>query len=247
MEEQKKPVQKEPAQTADPRPAESKPAEQKPVESRPAEPRPVGQKPAASKPAGQKPAGQKPVEARTVSDVLQTAQIALDSYDDIFSDFDPSPYETRLLSDDFLNELRRRHAEKRKGEFVVNFSLPGRLRSEKTEALVRKRIKDYFRGRLRDVDKAVRDRLRNGMLRLLAGALVSLSLIVFPQLDVVPALTLISVLIWYVLWSGFENIFEASGTLKRKHIFYEKFMRAGYTFMDQEEVIRSIGISSSYR
>lgn len=237
MEEQKKPAQKEPAQKAEPRPAGPKPAEFKPAE----------QKPAGSKPAGQKPAGQKPVESRTVSDVLQTAQIALDSYDDIFSDFDPSPYETRLLSDDFLSELRRRHAEKRKGEFVVNFSLPGRLRSEKTEALVRKRIKDYFRGRLREVNKDVRDRLRNGLLRLLGGAFLSLSLMVFPQLDAVPALTLISVLIWYVLWSGFENIFEASGTLKRKHTFYEKFMRAGYTFMDQEEVIRSIYVSSSYR
>ncbi len=193
------------------------------------------------------PAGQKPAEARTVSDVLQTTQIALDTYDDIFSDFDPSPYETRILSDDFLNELRRRHAEKRKGEFVVNFTLPRSLRSEKTEALVRKRIKDYFKGRLREVGKDRKDKLRKGALRLLVGVVISLSLIAFPQLDVVPVLTIFSVLIWYVLWSGFEEIFEVSSRLKRKQLFYEKFLRAEYNFMDQEEIVRSITTSSSYR
>jgi hypothetical protein len=193
------------------------------------------------------PAGQKPAEPRTVSDVLQTAQIALDSYDDIFSDFDPSPYERRILSDDFLRELRRRHAEKRKGEFVVNFTLPGSLRSEKTEALVRKRIKDYFKARLRETGKEGKDKLRKGVLRLLVGVAISLSLIVFPQLDSAPLLTIFSVLIWYVLWSGFEEIFEVSSRLKRKQAFYDKFLRAEYNFMDQEAIVRSITTSSSYR
>jgi hypothetical protein len=192
------------------------------------------------------PAGQKPAE-RTVSDVLQTTQIALDTYDDIFSDFDPSPYETRILSDDFLNELRRRHAEKRKGEFVVNFTLPGSLRSEKTEALVRKRIKDYFKGRLREVAKDRKDKLREGVLRLFVGLVFSLMLVVFPQLDIVPLLTILSVLIWYVLWSGFEELFDVSRRLKRKQSFYEKFLRATYNFMDQEAIVRSITTSSSYR
>ncbi len=200
-----------------------------------------------AKKSGPGPAVQKPADARTVSDVLQTAQIALDGYDDIFSDFDPSPYERRLLSDDFLRELRRRHAEKRKGEFVVNFTLPGSLRSEKTEALVRKRIKDYFKARLRETAKERKDKLKEGVLRLVVGVMLSILLIVFPQLDVVPLLTILSVLIWYVLWSGFEELFDVSRRLKRKEAFYDKFLRAEYNFMDQEEVVRSINIGSSYR
>jgi hypothetical protein len=183
---------------------------------------------------------QKPAEARSVTDILQTTQIALDTYDDIFSDFDPSPYGKRLLSDDFLNELRRRHAEKRKGEFVVNFTLPGSLRSEKTEALVRKRIKDYFKGRLREVAKGRKEKLREGVLRLFVGLALSILLVVFPQLDAVPLLTILSVLIWYVLWSGFEELFDVSRRLKRKETFYGKFLRAEYNFMDQEEIVRHI-------
>lgn len=199
-----------------------------------------------TEPKAAEPAVQNPVDARTVTDLLQTAQIALDSYDDIFSDFDPSPYEKRLLSDDFLNELRRRHAEKRKGEFVVNFTLPRSLRSEKTEALVRKRIKDYFKSRLREVAKDRKDKLREGLLRLFVGLIFSLMLVVFPQLDVVPLLTILSVLIWYVLWSGFEELFDVSRRLKRKEAFYEKFLRAEYNFMAQEEIVRSIKPGPGY-
>jgi len=188
---------------------------------------------------------------KTISDVFQSVQIAIDTYDDIFSDFDPSPIEKRLLSDDFLNELRRRHAERHTGEFAVNFTLPKALRSEKTEVLVKKRLKDYFKGRLRNVEKERRDKLKMGALRLLVGVVISLSLLVFPELETVPVLTVLSVLIWYVLWSGFEEIFEVSSRLKRKQAFYSKFLKAHYTFLDQEsvlqEAVRSMVISTSYR
>lgn len=208
------------------------------------------QKPASPKPetGDRKPAARNPEpEARTVSDVLQSVRIALDTYDDIFSDFDPSPYETRILSDDFLNELRRRHAENRRGDFVITFTLPHALRAEKTEALVKKRIKDFFRARLKDVDKLRREKMQKGALRLLIGAILSVLLIIFPQLDAVPVLTIISVLIWYVFWTGFEYIFEAARRLARRKAFYDKFLRAEYVFRDEEEIVRSLGSSSSYR
>ncbi len=189
----------------------------------------------------------KAAEPRSVTDVLQTAQIALDTYDDVFSDFDPSPYQTRILSDDFLRELHRRYAETPKGDFVINFTMPHPLRSEKTELLVKKRIKDYFKSRLKDVEKLRREKMQKGAVRLAIGISLSLLLLVFPQLDVIPVLTLISVLIWYVLWTGFEYIFEAARRLKRKQAFYDRFLRAEFNFMDQEEVVRSITTSSSYR
>jgi len=192
-----------------------------------------------------------PTDAKTVSDILQSVQIAIDTYDDIFSDFDPSPIQTRLLSDDFLNELHRRHAERHTGEFAVNFTLPKALRSEKTEALVKKRLKDYFKGRLRNVERERKDKLWQGILRLLVGVAISLSLIIFPELEAVPVLTILSVLIWYVLWSGFEDIFEVSSRLKKKQAFYGKLLKAHYAFLDQESVLheasRSRGISTSYR
>lgn len=173
-----------------------------------------------------------PAQEKRLSDVLQTVRIAIDTYDDIFSDFDPSPYETRTLSVDFLKELRRRYAETPRGDFVITFTLPRPLRSDRTEALVKKRIKDYFRWRLKDVEKRRVESMQKGALRLLIGIILSLLLLVFPQLDTMPVLTLMSVLIWYVLWTGFEYLFEAARRLKRKQDFHEKFLKAGYAFFD---------------
>ncbi|MEW6036173.1 MAG: hypothetical protein AB1529_06170 [Candidatus Micrarchaeota archaeon] len=176
----------------------------------------------------------------TVSDVLQKADIALDDYDDLFSDFDPSPYEKRLLSEDFISELRRRYAATGKGDFVVNFTLPRSLRSDKTESLIKKRVKEHFRNRVRDIERKTREKANNGAIRLLLGVSLSVALFLVPALETVPVLTIFSVLIWYSIWSGLENVLEASSSLNRKKAFAEKFTRADYNFYSQEDVLESM-------
>jgi hypothetical protein len=179
-------------------------------------------------------------EPRTVSDVLQSADIALDNYDDLFSDFDPSPYEKRLLSEDFIYELRRRYAARGKGEFIVNFTLPGAVRSEKTEALIRKRIKEHFKSRVREIERKAREKANNGAARLAIGIILSFALFLIPALETVPALTIFSVLIWYSTWSGLENLLQASTSYSRKRAFAEKFMKAEYNFLSQEAFLQSM-------
>ncbi|MFN7991221.1 MAG: hypothetical protein U0R44_03620 [Candidatus Micrarchaeia archaeon] len=177
---------------------------------------------------------------RTVSDVLQIVDIALDSYDDIFSDFDPSPFTTRILSEDFLRELYRRYPQAGKGQYVVNLTMPASLRQEKTEHLIRKRIKDHFRDRIRILELRTREKLHSGLIRCLFGFAISIAFFVFPSLESAPLLTILSVLIWYSLWSGFELILESSLRLSRKKGVVEKLMKADYNFMDQEEVVQTI-------
>jgi len=201
--------------------------------------------PAQTSKAEPRKPGQLRIEPKTMTNALQIAQIALDTYDDIFSDFDPSPYETRLLSDDFLNELRRRYAERGRGEFVVNFTLPKSVRSEKTEALIKKRIKDYFRAKLKTVEKDRKESVKKGILRFAAGLAISLGILFVPGLETIPLITILSVLTWFLLWTGYDHLFETSHRLRRRKAFYEKFLKAEYKFVDQEEVVRYI--SSSYR
>lgn len=176
-------------------------------------------------------------DPKTISDILQITQIAIDHYDDIFSDFDPSPYETRLLSEDFLHELSRRYSQKKKGDFIVNFTLPASERSEKTESLIRKRFKDYFKQELKNLEKIQKDKMFEGILRLLVGVILSILLIAIPELDITPILTIFSVLLWYALWSGFELIFDSSRKMRRKMIFAEKLMKAKYNFVAEEHIL----------
>ncbi|MFH1394012.1 MAG: hypothetical protein ABII71_00325 [Candidatus Micrarchaeota archaeon] len=185
----------------------------------------------------------KQAEVKTVSDALRSIQIALDNYDDIFSDFDPSPYQRRLLSDDFLKELYRRYAMTRKEEFIVNFTLPKKERSEKTEELIRKRLKDHFRGRLRKADKKAKELRKNGLLRLLAGFAISTLMLVFSGPELLPFITMVSVLAWYLLWSGYENFFEAAGKTSVRKAYYERFLGAKYNFSDEEDVLRQARVA----
>jgi hypothetical protein len=177
---------------------------------------------------------------KSVTEVLQKAEIALDGYDDIFSDFDPSPYETRLLSEDFLIELRRRHAAKAKGQFIVNLTLPHALRSDKTETLVKKRVREHFRIRYKDLEKTRTEVIRHGAALLVIGFTLSAALIFIPILETIPFLTIFSVLIWYTLWSGFEYLFEPSRRLNRKIAFADRFMKAEYNFISQEDLVKDM-------
>ncbi len=195
----------------------------------------------------QKPAPKEPqqkggaaIPKETVSDVLQRADIALDDYDDIFSDFDPSPYNKRLLSEDFLYELRRRCLSTGKGEFAVNFTLPRAARSEKTEALIKKRLKEHFRLRVREIEQKAKEKARNGAIRLTVGILLSLALFIVPELETVPVLTIYSVLIWYSTWSGLENILQASYSFRKRKVSAEKLLKADYAFLSEEDVMESM-------
>lgn len=171
---------------------------------------------------------------------LKVTHIALDEYDDIFSDFDISPYPKRLLSYDFLKELHRRYAETKKGDFEITFTLPADKRSARIETVVRKRLKGHFRDRLEMIDRKVRDKRIKGAAKLLAGFAVSLILFSNPFQDGMPFVTMLSVLVWYFLWSGYTDIFESAGRAHGKKEFYSKLLNAKYEFLDEEKLLGSI-------
>ena len=136
-----------------------------------------------------------------------------------------------------------------KGAFAITFTLPKALRSEKKESLIRKRIKDYFKRRQKDLDKTTRDRYKRGALRVGIGVALSLALLAVPSFEQALIAALISPLLWYLMWSGFESLFEASRKLRKRKSFLDKFLRADYSFKDQESVIVEVVqySSSSYR
>jgi hypothetical protein len=171
---------------------------------------------------------------------LKTTHVALDNYDDIFSDFDISPYPKRLLSYDFLKELRRRSAETKTGELLVTFTLPKVLRAAKTEALIRKRLKDHFRLQLKKVDKKISEVRKKGATKVIVGLASSLAVFAIPlQLDM-PLTTMVSVFSWYFMWSGFTDIFESSDKYASQRKFFGKFVNAKYEFCDEEDLISTI-------
>lgn len=178
--------------------------------------------------------------------LINLVHIALDNYNDIFSDFDPSPYNARILSDDFLKEVQKRYVENKKGSFEVRFSLPAAVRSSKTETIIKKRLKDYFSMQLRDINHEMKKQKKKGGIYIFTGFIVLSATIFIATYNInsefyfkVPEILLVP-LGWYMMWTGIEKILESPAKLEDQRRFYEKFKKAEYQFISEEEIVKQI-------
>ena len=70
--------------------------------------------------------------------------LILDSYNDIFSSFDPRPYNEKALSDDFLIECKRAARDKDDHGFELILSVPKLKRNVNDEFKIKKRLREHF-------------------------------------------------------------------------------------------------------
>ncbi len=70
--------------------------------------------------------------------------LILDTYIDIFSSFDPRPYEERSLSDDFLDECKKMVLDKWIDLIELRLMIPESSREIHNEELIKKRLHSYF-------------------------------------------------------------------------------------------------------
>lgn len=76
---------------------------------------------------------------------LSEISIALTSYNDIFSTFDPRPYGQKALSDDFLEEVKKASFVKDTEDIELKLLMPASKRNISEEGVIKKRLKDYFK------------------------------------------------------------------------------------------------------
>lgn len=177
---------------------------------------------------------------------LNLVNIALDTYDDIFSDFDPSPYSTRILSDDFLKEVQKKYSERQKGEFEVRFTIPNAQRNPKTEALIKKRIKDYFAQLLKNTEYELQKKRKKGLVYIAVGfTLLATQMYLSTFYDGTNYfIRLVEILLvpagWYGMFEGIGNFFETPPSLENQYKFYKKLKNANYIFLSEEEVVKVI-------
>ncbi len=168
---------------------------------------------------------------------FKAIQVALDNYQDIFSDFDTGPYSHRTLSNDFVNEVERRYVETKPGEFEVRLTLPARERDQKVEMVIKKRLKDYFTGRLKEKDDEISKKRNVGIIRIVAGVLIIIAVFELPIPYTTAMSNILSVPGWFFIWSGFENIMDIPGKLAEERQFLGRFSKAKYHFYSEDELI----------
>ena len=102
---------------------------------------------------------------------IKEISIAIDNWDDIFSDFDPRPLGERVLSEDFLAELKKRYRESRSGKFFIAICAPQSLKDEKAEKTVIQRLKRDFKQKYLQSQKEISSLRLRGTIFILLGIL----------------------------------------------------------------------------
>lgn len=198
------------------------------------------QKQAQSKPEAPKPAAAKPEEKENEKDtLLKLSEISLwlDTYDDIFSDFDPRPFSQRVLSDDFLREAKKASLDKPSG-IELKFLIPKDIRNSETEAMIKKRIHDYFKKHSLEMQKEIKSTIKKGILITLFGSFIMIAAtsisLWYHDSGLLP--TFLVVLLepagWFLVWEGLNNMFLDTKPFKTDLAFYQKLAKCEISFQD---------------
>lgn len=169
-------------------------------------------------------------------EILREGNISLilDSYDDIFSDFDPRPYTVKALSDDFLLECKKASVDKNK-ELELRFLIPKHKRNTNHEYEIRKRLRTHFQKHHKEKEKEIKQIKRNGWAWFFIGAffmtaatfLYSYKGFFYNFLFIMaePAG-------WFLFWEGLDKVFIEAKNKKPDYEFYKKMSKAHIYFLD---------------
>jgi hypothetical protein len=167
--------------------------------------------------------------------MLSEISVILDTYDDIFSDFDPRPYDLRSLSDDFLSELRK--SARQKGSKVeLKIMVPEALRKPEQESIIKKRIKSHYRSAAEQVRKEILKMRKKGGLFILVG--VSILTLAIVLMSTIPEgftqtfmLFLLEPAGWFTIWTGFDYVFVGPTSRYDERDFYHKMSNSEISFV----------------
>jgi len=167
---------------------------------------------------------------------LKDISIAIDSWDDIFSDFDPRPMSDRTLSEDFIIELTRRYREGEKGRTVVTIHAPVELRNDPVEHVVINRIRLSLSQRHDQARMIIRRQRLRGLLFVILGFCFLSLLTLIEYKNVVTPLhykfveIIMMPLGWFGIWEGVSKIVDVDRMQLLEAKLYHHLAHASYHF-----------------
>jgi hypothetical protein len=170
-------------------------------------------------------------------DLHHDISIWLDEYDDIFSDFDSRPYSERVLSDDFIGEVKKVSGE---NEFNVNelkLLLSEKARNKEVEAIITKRLHAYFRKNFSQLAQIKRKTILKGLLLFGMGVvLMVLATYISTYRQGKLGLNLLFVILepagWFMVWTSFDELFYSFQKRKMELEFYTKMAKTRIVFVN---------------
>ncbi len=156
--------------------------------------------------------------------------VAIDCYDDIFSDFDPRPYCEREISEDLFKELLCRFSKIIDWTKIeLAFSIPARERRVEQERVICDRLREEFGHRLGEVSKKLKRQRLKGWLMVLVGEALLVGEVLLSKFCGGLSDTVKQLLFafstpagWYGAFMGIERLLEIPESLKKEKELYSK-------------------------
>lgn len=138
-------------------------------------------------------------------------QIWLDTYDDMFSDFDPRPYSKRMWSDDFITQIKKVIKDRSKKVGVLRILIPVKEKSEEVEIILVKRLSEFFKHRKQEVIQVRKESFLRSFYYITAGIASMLlteylSFIYQNKFSWHFLLQIFEPLGWFLIWTGLDII-----------------------------------------
>jgi hypothetical protein len=174
--------------------------------------------------------------------LLQMSEISiqLDTYEDIFSDFDPRPFSQRAISDDLLLVMKKAAQVKASGNIEVKFLIPKKMANSEHETLIKRRFKEYFKKHHELKHKEVSKAQRKAGAFIISGAIISMltTYLIATGTSLTGIwhffLTLLIVLCepagWFFIWDGLSRFVSIKEENSSELNFYDKMLKAEYEF-----------------
>jgi hypothetical protein len=159
--------------------------------------------------------------------------LVLDSYNDIFSDFDPRDYFEKALSDDFLIECKKAARDKGVG-FELRLLVPRLKRNLKHEVQIKKRLKLHFQKHYIEKRTEIKNFKRQGIVWFLIGTgLMLFSTFLYNTQGFL--FDLLKVMAepagWFAFWEGLYKVLITAKEKEPEVDFYNKMATAQIYFL----------------
>ncbi len=161
--------------------------------------------------------------------------VALNKYEDIYSDWDPSPFKKRDIEEDFVDYIWDSALDIPLYERIkVVFLIKNELRNSKKESQVLNALNTHFRYCLSKLERKYFDEKKKSLHYLLIGIVLAILAYsdIFTGVDLWMKVFSEGIVIgtWVFFWEAFYNLFMECANLREEIKFTKRFLETEYCF-----------------
>lgn len=159
----------------------------------------------------------------------------LDTYDDIYSDFDSRSYLKRRVSEDFIYELQNAFKYRKERVTDLVLLLPQEKRDEQNEMIIVASLKEFFTTHFGIHADRCKKKLKRGVFFGITGILL-MALNSFASFRISHTFSLVALRViaepagWFLLWASFDFLFYDWKDLKKERELFRELAELNIHF-----------------